>query len=67
MKTEYAYGTIVKYSTGNISGEAKVVGIAGDYCVVGKQYILEDISGNLPNEVYKYNTFICFECMMSKK
>jgi len=52
----------VKYRIGILKGKAIVKGIAvNSVAILGKTYILEDLSGNFPNAGYPYKHFCCLE------
>jgi len=61
-----AEGTKVNFHVADdMFGTAIVRGIANQpQAVIGYTYILEDTSGRLPNDVYPYKFFACFECMI---
>ena len=60
---DYLLDDMVWYNNGIISGKALIKGISPtEMAVIGKGYILKDISGNFPNETYPYSHFSCFEC-----
>ena len=53
---------IVKYDIGLLKGKGKIKGVANSgVTLLGKSYILEDLSGNIPNDTYPYTHFVCFE------
>lgn len=55
------YNTVVDYDNGIINGRGVVVGIGiSEQPVVGSGYIVKDISGNLPNDTFKYDTFLIY-------
>jgi hypothetical protein len=60
-----AEGTKVNFHlTGDLFGLAVVRGIALEpQIVIGYTYILEDLSGKLPNDAYPYKFFVCTENM----
>lgn len=52
---KYALNEIVEYDLDTIKGMGKVVGIAtSELPVIGRTYIIEDISGNFPSKLYPY-------------
>jgi hypothetical protein len=54
--------TKIKYDNGLFYGEGIIVGISTNFMpVIGRIYMVKDLSGNIPNEVYKYDTFSCLE------
>jgi len=64
-------GTIVHY---NIEGEVRYSGqgiihgvSSNELPVIGYQYIIEDISGNFPNEKYPYKMFACFASSLTNQ
>lgn len=62
---DYILNDIVDYDNGVAKGRGKVKGIAQNaYPVIGRTFILEDVSGNFPNETYPFTHFACFECQM---
>ena len=57
----------VKYKIEKTEGEALVVGHSmSNQPILGAGYILQDLSGNFPNDIYDFETFQCFECWMEK-
>ena len=69
-KPDFKNGQIVQYALNAnaadekmiVKGKGKIVGIATvDLPVIGMTYIVEDLSGNFPSEVYPYSAFACFE------
>ena len=64
----YKDGDVVYYDNGVIRGLGRVVGIAlSELPFCGAHYILEDLSGNIPNETYRYGYFICMEIQMKSE
>ena len=54
---------IVKYDNGIMSGVGKIVGVSNTgQPIIGKTYIIHDKSGNIPNEEYDFECFVCTEC-----
>ncbi len=62
------YGERVCYQIdGTRKGVAKVVGVATiGVAILGRTYILEDLTGNFPSANYPYPYFACFESWMTK-
>jgi hypothetical protein len=56
-------GTIVEYKictgiNGYLEGEGVIVGLShNDIPVLGQGYMVKDLSGNVPNSTYEYDTF----------
>lgn len=49
---------LVSYTLGNYSGIGKVVGVATiEQAEIGFIYIVEDLMGIFPNDIYSYGTF----------
>ena len=67
MSKEFKYGLFVEYSLPNeVNGIGKVVGYATlEIPCIGRMWILEDVSGNFPNNDYHYTTFSCPESYIS--
>lgn len=62
MENSYKEDQVVKYSVGLLKGKGKIKGIATvDMPYIGKQYIVEDLSGNIPNQQYPYTHMVVFE------
>ena len=61
-------GTEIEYDNSIISGKGIIRGIStnGD-AVIGVAYIVEDLSGNIPSDVYPYKFFNCFEIHLKGK
>lgn len=54
-------GKYVYYNNGTIEGFGKIKGLVTDLPLTGKQYIVEDLVANIPNETYPYNHFVIAE------
>jgi len=55
------YGTVISYDNGVIKGNGIIVGLSSkDIPIIGVGYIVKDLSGNIPSDVFKYDTFIVF-------
>lgn len=55
----------VEYDVNGMKGEAIICGIATNSLpVIGQSYILQDLSGNFPNDTYAYTHFAAFECWL---
>lgn len=66
-KVSYKFSIDDPHSNLHLTGIALVKGNIRDNSihrkeVVGDTYILEDLSGNFPNNDYPYKYFVCFEC-----
>ena len=60
---KFTYGQLIRYDNGVISGPGMVVGIAAnDLPVVGVSWIVEDLSGQFPNDSYPYKSFVVMDC-----
>ena len=60
-------GDVVRYNTGPMKGEGIVVGVATvPLCTIGASVIVEDLSGNLPNDEYPFRIFVCFESQLER-
>lgn len=60
-------GDIVSYQVHNMKGKARVVGVSSSaQPVIGRMLILEDLSGNIPNETYPYTHFTAPEVLLEK-
>lgn len=74
MNTQLSQGDIVFFQillgdsdNNRFCGHAVVRGISSvESPVLGRTYILEDLSGNLPNETYPYTHFVCPEAWLSR-
>lgn len=59
LDIKYENGAIIEYDNGIIRGKGIIQGIASNYVpVIGTGYIVKDLSGNIPNTVYTYDTFV---------
>ena len=67
-KTEYKNGDVINYDNGVMHGIGRIRGIAqtGEACI-GRTFIVEDLSGNIPNETYPFSYFAMFECHITTK
>jgi len=51
--------TLVEYDNGILKGDGVVIGLATtEMPIIGIGYIVQDVSGNVPNEVYQYSSFV---------
>jgi len=61
-KVDFKENAIVHYDLGVMKGSGKIKGIScAGVPLGGKSYIIEDLSGNVPNTQYPYRHFVCFE------
>lgn len=61
MTYDHKQGSKVHYIVAGYSGIGRVCGVATTPVpVIGVTYIIEDMSGNFPNETYPYTHFPCF-------
>jgi hypothetical protein len=59
----YKYGDRVAYDNGVMAGNGRILGVAMKFMQTGaSHWIVEDLSSNIPNETYAYNTFVVAEC-----
>lgn len=66
-KTMFKQNDRVYYDANGLKGEGLIVGTCMAMLpVLGKNYIIQDLSGNLPNEVYPFTHFACFEVWLQK-
>lgn len=64
---EWFDGEVVEYDNGQMKGRGKIVGAATTpMAAIGSLMIVEDLSGNIPNEEYPYTHFACNECHLKK-
>lgn len=53
------FNTVVNYDNGVLKGKGIVVGTSSTGLpVLGVGYIIKDISGNIPNSTFQYDTFV---------
>lgn len=64
----YKYHELIKYEiNGVIKGRGRIVGCALNALpIIGKTYMIEDLSNNLPTSDYPFNTFLCPESGLEK-
>lgn len=57
----------ILYDNGIMKGVGEVVGVAlTEQPIIGKTWIVRDLSGNIPNETYEFDTFVLFDCHIFK-
>ena len=66
-EVDFKQGDIVKYDLGVLKGTGRISGISCSGVPFGrKAYIIEDMSLNMPNKIYPYTHFTCFEIHLEK-
>ena len=59
-------GDWVHYKMGSLEGHDVILGKSTmEFPILGAFYILEDLSGNIPNEAYPYTHFTCPEVWLT--
>ncbi len=62
MVDKFKDGDIVDYDFNHLGGVGCIVGVSTTHNpVLGRMWIIEDLSDNIPNETYKFKMFVCPE------
>jgi hypothetical protein len=62
------FNTVVEYDNGVMSGEGIIVGLAiSSLPIIGDGYIIKDLSCNVPNDTYQYDSFVVYNIHLKVK